>query len=239
MATLPDKATLLNQIAGLLPLALDPAYSNRAATNDLYEVFNFCLVTKGAEDAAGTVNFVDGDENRVTALCFPTAPHYISRGPYTHALIEFNGKLPLEAHIGIYVSASSLDPMECDVCVIHKSEADFFRNFSSRAVRNRGTRRGPDGLKVLIAIECKYWENDLNSLVSYACIGRFGSLPAKHRHIVAATTSKSAGRKILEKRRYHVWMPEILPAKAPSVRRFQGLLADEFTDYQAESRNNQ
>src|SRR5437016_4827922 len=101
MATLPDKATLLNQIAGLLPLALNPVYSSRAATNDLYEVVSFCLITQAAEDANGSVTFKDGDNRIVTSLCFRTQPQYISKGPYTHALIEFNDKLPLEAHIGI------------------------------------------------------------------------------------------------------------------------------------------
>jgi hypothetical protein len=239
MATLPDKATLLSDIAGLLPLALDPAYATRAATNDLYEVVSFCLVVQAAEDADGNVTFKDGDDRVVTSLCFRTQPQYISKGPYTHALIEFDGKLPLEAHIGIYVSPKSLEPMECDVSIVHKSEADFFRNHSNRPIKNRGKRKGPDGLKVLIAVECKYWENDLNSLVSYACIGRFKSLAAKHRHIVVANRSKSAGRKILEGLGSYVWQPEILPAKISAIRRFRGLLTQEFMDYHAASRNNQ
>ena len=187
MVTLPDKATLLSQIAGLLPLALDQTYSTRAETNDLYEVVSFCLATQGAEDAGGSVVFMDGENNRVSTLCFSTQPRFISKGPYTHAQIEFDGKLPLETHIGIYVSSKSLDLMECDVCVIYKSEADFFRNNSNRVIKNRGKRKGPDSSKILIAIECKYWKNDLTSLVSYACIGRFESLSAKHLHIVAAT----------------------------------------------------
>jgi hypothetical protein len=128
--------------------------------------------------------------------------------------------------------------MECDVCVVHKSETDFFRNHTNRPVKNRGRRKGPDGLKVLIAVECKYWENDLNSSETYQCIGRFKSLSAKHRHIVATTRSKSAGRKIVEELKGYVWQPEILPAKVSSIRRFRGLLAQEFLDYQAASRNN-
>ncbi|GHO59199.1 hypothetical protein [Ktedonobacter robiniae] len=240
MATLPNKTALLNQIANLLPLALDPAYATRAATNDLYEVVNFCLVVQAAEDAKGNITFKDGDDNAVTSLCFSTQPHNISRGPYTHALIEFENKLPLEAHLGIYVSPQSVvDPMECDVCVVHKSEAEFFRNNANRTVKNRGKRKGPDGLKLLIAVECKYWKNDLNSAKAYECIGRFASLSAKHRHIVAATPSKSAGRKILERLKCYVWQPELLPTNIPAMIRFRGLLSQEFIDYQAESRNNQ
>ena len=241
MATLPDKATLLNQIAGLLPLALNPAYSTRAATDDLYEVVSFCLVTQAAEDAGGRVTFKDGDERAVTSLCFPTQPRYISKGPYyTHALIEFDDKLPLEAHVGIYVSPKSVtSQMECDICVALKNEVDFFRNNTSRTVKNRGKRKAPDGTRVLIAIECKYWANDLDSSETYKCIGRFKSLSAQHRHIVAATHSKSAGRKIIEELKDYVWQPEVLPAKPAFIRRFRGLLAQEFTDYQAASRNNQ
>jgi hypothetical protein len=240
MATLPDKATLLNQIAGLLPLALDPAYSTRAATDDLYEVCGWCVVMQAAEDAGGSVTFKNGDERTVTSLYFTTQPRYIARGPYTHALIEFDDKLPLEAHVGIYVSPRSVtSKMECDVCVTLKSEADFFRSNTSCTVKNRGKRKAPDGVKVLVAIECKYWANDLDSDETYKCIGRFKSLSAKYRHIVAATRSKSAGRKIIEELKGYVWQPEVLPAKPASIRRFRGLLAQEFTDYQAASRNNQ
>jgi len=240
MATLPDKATLLNQIAGLLPLALDPAYSTRAAEDDLYEVCSWCIVVLAAEDAGGRVTFKDGDEHTVTSLYFSTQPRKLLRGSYTHALIEFDDKLPLEAHVGIYVSPRSVtSKMECDVCVILKSEADFFRNNTSRTVKNRGKRKAPDGARVLIAIECKYWENDLDSPEAYKNIGRFDSLSAKHRHIVAATRSKSAGQKIIERLKNYVWQPEVLPAKLASLRCFRGLLAQEFTDYQAASRNNQ
>jgi len=239
MTTLPNKAALLAQIARLLPLALDPAYVTKAATDDLYEVVSFYLVTKAADDAEGKVSFVDGDGNTVTSLCFSTQPHYISKGPYAHALIEFDGKLPLEVHIGIYISSKSLDPMECDVCVVHKREADAFRSSAKRPVRNRGIRKGPDSLKVLIATECKYWENDLNSLVSYACIGRFKSLSAKHRHIVTAIRSKRAERKIRDGLGCYVWQPALLPTNAASIMRFQGVLIQEFTDYRTESRNNQ
>src|SRR5437660_5278266 len=239
MTTLPDKTALLGQIASLLPLALDPAYISKAATDDIYEAVSFCLIAKAAEDAEGKVSFVDGDGKPVTSLCFSTQPHRVSKGPYTHALIEFDGKLRLEAHIGIYISSKTLDIMECDVCVVQKREADFFRKYTKQSVRNRGEREAPDSSKVLIATECKYWENDLNSLVSYACIGRFKSLSAKHHHIVTAIRSRRAERKIRDGLGCYVWQPALLPTNAAPIMRFQGVLIQEFTDYRTESRNNQ
>lgn len=238
MVTHLSKAELLNEINTALSVAIDPAFSSRAAEWDLYEVYTFCLIVEEAEEANAQVTFMNSNNSPATALTFRISPSsIINTGPFTHALLEFPDKKPLEAHVGVYVSEKSLERTECDVCVIHKSEADFFRNRRVKRVRNKGDRRWPDGAKVEIAVECKYLTQNLGAGSTHEFMGRCWGLGAKRFHLVTNTPSEAAGHRVRSGPGGFVWQHDVIPPSTRSITRFRGVLRQEFDDYQTHISN--
>ncbi len=96
---------LLNQIQATFGSAISPSLTTSSDTSDIFEGYVFSLVIEAARTEGGTITYRDVNGNIPTVFIFRTSPGYIfSRNqPYTHAVISFPNKPPLEAHIGVRV----------------------------------------------------------------------------------------------------------------------------------------
>jgi hypothetical protein len=140
---------LISAIDNVVAKAASAGYSDASATNDIYESYIWALCLKAARQQGAAIRYETLNETPASTLVFRTAPGaiYSAAQPYTHAVIEFAGCPPLEAHIGIRVTGKSRVLHECDVAVLDKIEARLCRMEQVH----------PGASKVLIAAECKFY----------------------------------------------------------------------------------
>jgi hypothetical protein len=186
----PDLLAEISRLLGMLPLP--PHAASHVRDNDLFEQFVFGLLVDAARAEGASVSHRSPDGRRTSTLCFRISPGWIYRhGPgYTHALIAFDGKIPLEAHIGIRLRGSSEVEHECDVVAL----------LADHAIECRTNGISPASKSALIAIECKHLagSTDLNYARSFVGLAR--DLTAKHEFFVTNSTSRSVERILHEQR---------------------------------------
>lgn len=156
-----DRNALISAISQALGPAFTPplipvGQSSRARraritiTGHLYEQYIWTLVLEAARKENATITYWDVTGSQLTQnspIIFRAGPGYIysRKKAYTHALIEFPNRPPLEAHVGVRVAASSNVMHECDVVVLTWEEAATCRN--ENAI--------PRASQVILGIECK------------------------------------------------------------------------------------
>ena|SRR5260370_3177347 len=241
MTTIASGVELLSEIRRELQNAISPSYVTTAPDWSLYEVYNFCLVVEEASEAGANLAFRNSNDTPATTYVFRTRPSAITAlDPYTYALLSFNNKKPLEVHVGVFVSEKSMERIQCDVLVIDRSEAEFFRQRRIRRSQNKAPRYWPDSSKIVLAIECKYLSNDMKSDESHEFVGRSQALRPTHSYLVTNTLSTAAGHRVLANsnlKKNSAWQHEIVPSRAPSVNRFRGVLRQVFDNYISDTNN--
>jgi len=177
---------LLNQIQMTLGSAISPSLTTLSDTSDIFEAYVFSLVIEAATTEGAAVRYRDVHGNSPTVFVFRTSPGYIfsKTQSYTHAVISFQNKPPLEAHVGVRVVGKSRVLHECDVAVIEQAEAEMCR---LRLVAPRSS-------KVLIAIECKFYSTPLQLNLARAFLGLTSDLSATKPVFVTNSSSDSLGK---------------------------------------------
>jgi len=152
MTTVTSRAELLGEIRRTLQNAISPNYAVAAPGWSIYEVYNFCLVIEEAREAGANVAFLNSNNTPATSFTFRTRPSTItSVDTYTYALLSFSDKQPLEVHVGVFVSEKSMERLQCDVVVLHRCEADFFRRRRIRRSTGKPPRLWPDTIMVPVS----------------------------------------------------------------------------------------
>jgi len=181
---MPLRPNLWNEIQAVLT-GLPTANLTRASVGeDLYEAYVWSLVLRAASNEGATIRLRDRHGNTPTQFWFRTSPSNIfsTAHNYCHAEIEFGGRPVLEAHIGIYVAGRSRVPHECDVAVLHKSEADLCRSESVQ----------PRSGKVVLTAECKYYINsNIGINLGRSFLGLLNDIYQGDRYFVATSDSPS------------------------------------------------
>ena len=120
---------LLNQVQEALGPAISPYLTTASAANDVFEAYVFSLLLEAARTETATISFEDVNGKTPNIFTFRTTPGFIfsTAQDYTHAVITFSGRPPLEAHLGVYVEGASGVLHECDVVVVDRSEAQACR----------------------------------------------------------------------------------------------------------------
>jgi hypothetical protein len=242
MTTVTPAAELLSEIHRALQGAISPSYVRSAPNWSLYEVYNFCLVVEEATRAGANLDFRNSNDTPATTYTFRTRPSDIrATDPYTYALLSFANKQPLEVHVGVYISEKSMERIQCDVLVIHRSEADFFRQRRMRTTSKKPPRYWPDSSKVILAIECKYLSKDMESDETHEFVGRSQALPSStHFYLVTNTRSIAAGHRVLANtnmKKNSAWQHEVVPSVSPYVTNFRGVLGKVFDNYISDTNN--
>jgi hypothetical protein len=123
-----------------------------SAADDIYEAFLFSVVIEAANKEGAITSWRYSDGRLASQLIFRRSPGFIhAGGPFTHALLEFPNKAPLEVHVGVRIAGVSGLAHECDVAVLTSSEGDRSRQ-GGVLPRSRG---------LIVAIEAKYYASSL------------------------------------------------------------------------------
>lgn len=214
---------LLNQIQATFGSAISPSLTTFSDTSDIFEGYVFSLVIEAARTEGGVISFRDVNGNYPSVFIFRTSPGYIfSRNqPYTHAVISFVNKPPLEAHIGVRVLGISGVLHECDVAVIQQIEAETCRQ----------KQVAPRSSKLLIAVECKFYSTPLQLYLARAFIGLTTDLSAKKPVFVTNSYSDSV-EKLLSGHRID-WEHKLAPNAGVKIARLRNLFQGAFQHYKA------
>jgi hypothetical protein len=220
---MPIKTDLLNEIRTTLGTSITPSLTSASAVSDIFEAYVLSLVIQAAEAEDATISYQDVFGNVPTNFVFRTSPGYIfsTAHPYTHAIITFSNRPPLEAHVGVRVVGKSRVLHECDVAVMEQAEAETCRQ---RQVPPRSS-------KVLIAVECKFYSTPLQLYLARAFLGLASDLSVKEAIFVTNTSSDSI-EKLLSGRGQR-WEHKLTPSSAKEVLRLKHEFQNAFKTYKA------
>lgn len=212
---------LLQEIEAAISNVIGPRVASYQSASDLFEAYAFSIVLAAARTEGANIAYSDVFGRPAQNLVFRSGPgHIYSRvQPYTHAVISFPGKDPLEAHIGVRVVGKSRVLHECDVAVIEQPEADTCRL----------QRVPPRSNKILFAVECKFYSTELKLIMGRAFIGLTTDLSAKKTFFVTNTSSDSIERLLTERKRD--WERNVVPASTLEVGRLRSDFQHCFRDY--------
>lgn len=216
-----SNSSLLTTIRASLGSSLTPSLSTTSSTSDVFEAYVFSIVLEAANIEGATITFQDVFGNTPSMFYFRTSPGYIfsTIQPYTHAVIQFPNKPVLEAHMGVRVTGKSGVLHECDVSVLHQSEATTCRNnFVS-----------PRSSKLVMAIECKFYSTSIPLGLARAFIGLQTDLSAQESFFVVNTNSASV-EKLLAKRDRYCGI-DIIPSSPVTVDKLRSAFQNEFSRY--------
>ncbi len=167
-----------------------------------------------------------------TSCRFRTSPGYItSSDPYTYAIITFPGKRKpaLEAHVGVYVAGRSKVKHECDVALLSSAEVESCRQYHSSSSRVALPRAS----KAVLAVECKYYDTDIQTDTARSFIGLVSDLGVKNALFVTNKASNSPAKLLISQGKRLSWQPRIYPNPSDDndVNRLRGLFKDAFKNY--------
>jgi hypothetical protein len=231
MASIPQQIQQLqNKISTYLGSSTSLPSLSTAAGNDLFEVYVFTLVIQAAEAEGAQVSFRDVHGNTVTSLVLRTSPGHLASTskPYTHALIEFDGKPPLEAHVGIYVEGRSGRFHECDVAVVTHLEAETCRQASAKLGRQVPPRKGSS--RLILAAECKFYDTPLGLALARGQVGLQAEL-TRGSPSIFATNYTPAPIDVVFKEHNISWVGDVVPHAAHNVDRLKHKFIDAFHKY--------
>jgi len=200
---------------------------------DIFEGYIFALLLEEAENAGASVQCVDNAGNAPPAICtFRTSPSAItSADPYTYAILRFPGrrKSTLEAHLGVFVSGKSKVKHECDVALILRSEAEACRRY--HRITNKIAL--PRSSKVLLAIECKYYDQELGINLARSFIGLVSDLSVDNAFFTTNKASGSPAKLLTNQGKRLSWQPRIYPNPLDDndINRLRGMLKEVFKNY--------
>lgn len=198
---------ILNRIQAALGVAITPSLTASSAGNDLFEAYVFSLIVEAATEEGASVTFEGVTGGISSIFTFRTSPGYISSTAhdYSHAVIAFPNKPPLEAHVGIYVAGKSGVLHECDVAVVDRAEAQACR----------ANQVSPRSVKVLMAAECKFYTSTPDLGLGRGFLGLNSDL-SKECFFVMNISSRSIER-LLSQRLKHRCREQVVPANAGAV----------------------
>ncbi len=221
---------LLNAIQTSLGNAVVPSLTATPDQIDgLFEAYIFGLLIDEARNV-GAVTYGGLSGGPPLTFIFRTSPAqgYITpTDPYSYAVITFNRKASLEAHVGIYVSGRSEVSHECDVALLSRAEAETCRNSPDIIL--------PRHSEVLLAIECKYYTSNLRLYLARQFIGLVADLSVKDTYFVTNSTSSTVAKLLISRGKRLRWEPDTIPDTTSiainAVNRLRGLFKELFKDY--------
>lgn len=201
---------------------MSPTLSTASAAADIFEAYVWALVIEGARQEGANVGFRNSQGAVVSSFVFRTSPGAIySSSPYTFARVDFAGLPALEAHQGIYVAGRSRVSHECDVAVLHKSEADTCRQAQVH----------PRAYRVLLAVECKFYSTNLGIDLARSFLGLTEEIFQHDRYFVSNASSDSLKKMLTSHHRY--WENGVTPLNTRIEDRLRRYFETTFKHFKA------
>jgi hypothetical protein len=214
--------SLIAEIRQLLGQVLVPSVTAQAAADDIFEVYVFGLVLEAARREGAVVIEYENVTGGFSGVCtFRTSSGRIwsQARPYTHAIVRFSNKPPLEVHLGIMMQGSSGVLHEADVVVIPRSEGAACRSSNVE----------PRASAALLTAECKFYTTPLPLGMGRSFIGLSSEFGKKKAFFAMNQPPGTVG--VLLKKHVEHWEPSIVPVSVSDVGRFIGNLQTPFKNF--------
>ena len=216
---------MTSQILGQLPTLFDganlPGAQPTAAPGDIFEVYIFGLVLEAARREQATIAYENVTGPFQGVITFRTSPGRIwsTAEPYTHAILQFPNKSPLELHLGIYLEGKSGRMHEADVVVLPRTEA----------ITCRGAQAYPKAARSLCTIECKCYDEPLGINLGRSFIGLSAEFGKERAFFVTNQSEGTIARLLDEHKRK--WEHSIVPPSVFNISRLVGSIQTVFKSY--------
>jgi hypothetical protein len=217
---------LLNQINQQLKQSLNPDLKTARDFEDWFKFYIFNIIVKAARNEGALVYYKDVLKRNPETLVFRrrAGQIYDLTEPYTHAVIEFDQKPPLEIHIGVKIHGRLRVLYDCDICVLYKMEADSCRT----------NKREPRASRIFLAIVCQYYASELRLELAQAFIAFSSELRvAGDCYFVSNSASNSVAKLLASRKRK--WEYDIIPSEPNNVNRLMYEFQTKFKDFKARS----
>lgn len=217
---------LLNQINQQLKQSLNPDLKTAKDFEDGFKFYIFNIIVKAARNEGALVYYKDVLKRNPETLVFRrrAGQIYDLTQPYTHAVIEFDQKPPLEIHVGVKIHGRLRVLYDCDICVLYKMEADSCRT----------NKREPRASRIFLAIDCQHYTSELRLELAQAFIAFSSELRvAGDCYFVSNSASNSVAKLLASRKRK--WEYDIIPSEPNNVNRLMYEFQTKFKDFKAKS----
>lgn len=221
---MPINTALLESINQQIKQTLNPDLKTARDAEDWFRFYIFNIIVKAARNEGALVYYKDVLKRNPETLLFRrrAGQLYDQTQPYTHAVIEFDQKPPLEIHIGVKVHGRLRVLYDCDVCVLYKMEADSCRT----------NKREPRASRIFLAIDCQHYASELNIELAQAFIAFSSELRVAGDCYFVSNSSSNNVAKLLASRK-RKWEYDIVPSETNNVNRLMYEFQTKFKDFKA------
>ncbi|MGF1492870.1 MAG: hypothetical protein ACFBSC_10545 [Microcoleaceae cyanobacterium] len=218
-------SSLLKNIKTQLQQIATTQVQSQSEIVDLYKFYILSLIVKAAQNEGALVRYQDAlghyDPEQLVFRQRAGQLYDVSES-YTHAVILFDNKPPLELHMGVKVQGRLQILYDCDLCIIYKIEAEGCRT----------NQRIPRASGILMTVDCQYHTAELPLESAQA----FVSLSSEVRvtgncYFVSNTTSDLVAKLLANRKRK--WDYDIVPQVENNVNRLMYDFQNTFKDFKA------
>ncbi|SKB15018.1 conserved hypothetical protein [Planktothrix sp. PCC 11201] len=217
---------LLDKINQQLKQSLNPDLQTLRDLEDWFKFYIFNIIIKAARNEGALVYYQDVLKRNPETLVFRrrAGQIYDLTQPYTHAVIEFEQKPPLEIHLGVKIHGRLRVLYDCDVCVLYKMEAESCRT----------NQREPRASRIFMAINCQHYASELRLEFAQTFLAFSSELRvAGDCYFVSNSSSPAVGKLLASRKRK--WEYDIVPSETNNVNRLMYEFQTKFKDFKAKS----
>ncbi|MGL4503423.1 MAG: hypothetical protein ACRC78_00200 [Planktothrix sp.] len=217
---------LLDNINQQLKQSLNPDLQTARDLEDWFKFYIFNIIIKAARNEGALVYYQDVLKRNPETLVFRrrAGQIYDLTQPYTHAVIEFEQKPPLEIHLGVKIHGRLRVLYDCDVCVVYKMEAESCRT----------NKREPRASRIFMAINCHHYASELRLEFAQTFLAFSSELRvAGDCYFVSNSSSPAVGKLLASRKRK--WEYDIVPSETNNVNRLMYEFQTKFKDFKARS----
>jgi hypothetical protein len=218
--------SLIQEIKTQLEQTLSPETPRQRQTANLFKFYILSIVIQAARNEGALVYFKDVLKRDPEGLTFRhrSGQIYDTTQPYTHGVIEFENKPPLEIHLGVKVHGRLRMLYDCDICVLYKMEAESCRE----------NQREPRASRILIAVDCHHYTTQLKLEFAQAFLAFSSELRvAGNCYFVSNSESETVAKLLASRKRK--WETGITPEQTNNVNRLMYEFQNTFKDFKAKS----
>ncbi len=217
---------LVKGIRDQIQQTISPDLKTERQLSNLFQFYILNILIQAARNEGALVYYKDVLKRNPETLIFRARAGqiYDSNYPYTHAVIEFEKKPPLEIHLGVKVHGRLRMLYDCDVCVLYKMEAESCRE----------NQREPRASRILIAIDCHHCATPLKIELAQAFLAFSSELRVAGNCYFVSNSESDAVAKLLASRK-RKWESGIIPHQTNNVNRLMYEFQNTFKDFKAKS----
>ncbi|MGB3535757.1 MAG: hypothetical protein WBA13_19845 [Microcoleaceae cyanobacterium] len=215
---------LIQNIRTELEQTLSPDIQTQRQITNIFNFYILSIVIQAARNEGAVVYFKDVLKRSPEVLTFRhrAGQIYDQTQPYTHAVIEFENKPPLEAHLSIKVHGRLRMLYDCDVSVLYKMEAESCRE----------NNREPRASRILIAVDCHHYTTQLKFEFAQAFLAFYSELRVRGNCYFVSNSESETVEKLLASRK-RKWETGIIPDQTNNINRLMYELQNTFKDFKA------